>query len=128
MPRASDFPAVLDAVGRDRPDALFVLDSALHHTLSARILEFAAKQRLPVISGHREFVVGGALLSYGRNIPDQYRRVAEYVDKVLRGAKPADLPIAQAATFDLIVNLKTAKALGVTIPPSLLLRAEEVIE
>jgi putative ABC transport system substrate-binding protein len=128
MPRVSDFSAVFEAVGRDRPDALFVLDSALHHLRRARILEFAAQQRLPVISGHREFVDDGALLSYNRSIPEQYRRVAEYVDKILRGTKPGDLPIAPPTKFDLIVNLKTAKALGVTIPPSLLLRAEEVIE
>jgi len=86
------------------------------------------RNRLPTIFARRENVEAGGLLSYGSSLPDQFRYAATYVDKILKGAKPADLPVEQATKFDLIVNLKTAKALGLTIPQSLLLRADEVIE
>ena len=91
-------------------------------------MDFAAKSRLPAIYGPEEFVDAGGLLSYGANGADMYRRAATYVDKILKGAKPADLPVEQPTKFDLIINLKTAKALGLTIPPSLLQKADRVIE
>jgi putative ABC transport system substrate-binding protein len=92
------------------------------------IASLAAQQRLPSISRHRGFVLVGGLASYGESLPDRFRRAATYVDKLLKGAKPADLPIEQPTTFELAVNMKTAKALGIEIPSSLLARADEVIE
>ncbi len=86
------------------------------------------EERIPTIFGFREFVEAGGLISYGANFPDLFSRAAEFVDKILRGAKPADMPVQQPVKFDLIVNLKTAKALGLTIPEAFLLRADEVIE
>jgi putative ABC transport system substrate-binding protein len=93
-----------------------------------RISTLALAARLPTISGVREYVEAGALLSYGPHFTDLFRRAAEYVDKILRGAKPGDLPVEQPAKYELVINLKTAKALGLTIPESFLLRADEVIE
>ena len=92
------------------------------------IASLAAQQRLPTISGHRGFVLAGGLASYGESLPDLFRRAATYVDKLLKGAKPADLPVEQPTTFELAINMKTAKALRVEIPSSLLARADEVIE
>ena len=91
------------------------------------MLKLASKARLPAIFGTRAFADGGGLMSYGVNYGDQYRRSAAYVDKILKGAKPGDLPIEQPTKLELVVNLKTAKALGITIPESILLRADEVI-
>src|SRR6185369_3586107 len=90
--------------------------------------EPTARSRLPAVYGLREFAEAGGLISYGPNIGDQFRRVAVFVDKILRGAKPGDLPVEQATRFEVVINLKTAKALGLTIPPSLLARADRVIE
>jgi putative tryptophan/tyrosine transport system substrate-binding protein len=108
--------------------ALLQLDDVLLTTHRARLLELTVQHRLPAVYGFREFVDGGGLMSYGVNFPDMYRRGARYVDKILNGAKPADLPIEQPTKFELVINLKTARALGLTIPPSLLLRADQVIE
>ena len=94
----------------------------------SRITTMALAARLPTMSNFREFVEAGGLISYGANIPDLFRRAGDYVDKILRGAKPADLPVEQPTKFDLVVNLTTAKALGLTVPRMLLGRADEVIE
>jgi putative ABC transport system substrate-binding protein len=92
-----------------------------------QIAEFATQQHLPSVFVTREWVVAGGLMSYGPSRPDLYRRAATYVDKILKGAKPADLPVEQLMKFELVINLKTAQALGLTIPPSLLFQADEVI-
>ena len=94
----------------------------------ARIADLAVKRRLPTVHGARGYVDAGGLVSYWAHQADRYRRVASYVDRILKGAKPGDLPIEQPTKFELVINLKTAKALGLTIPPSLLLRADQVIE
>jgi putative ABC transport system substrate-binding protein len=108
--------------------ALLQLDDVLLTTHRARLLELTAQNRLPAIYGFREFVDAGGLMAYGVNFPGMYRRAASYVDKILKGAKPADMPLEQPTKFELVINLKTAKALGLTIPPSLLQRADQVIE
>ena len=115
------------AVSRAHAQALYVLDAPLFFTHRTTLLRLASKARLPVISGEKDFADEGALMSYGANYADQLRRSAGYVDKILKGAKPGDLPIQQPTKFELVVNLKTAKALGITIPESILLRADEVI-
>ena len=93
-----------------------------------RIVGFAAKNRLPAMYSLKEYMDAGGLMMYGPNVADMYRRSAAFVDKILKGAKPADLPVEQPTKFELVINVKAAKALGLTIPPSLLLRADEVIE
>ena len=97
-------------------------------TNRTRIATLALSGRLPMMLDNREFVAAGGLMSYGPNIPDLFRRTADYIDKILKGARPADLPVEQPTKFDLIVNLTTAKALDLTVPPTLLARADEVIE
>ena len=120
-------PAVAAAV-RERAGALLVLSDALTNAHRVRIVELANQNRLPTMYFSREWVAAGGLMAYGPNWRDMYRRAATYVDKILRGAKPGDLPIEQPTTFELIINLKTAKALGLTIPPAVLARADEVIQ
>jgi putative tryptophan/tyrosine transport system substrate-binding protein len=110
-----------------RPEALLVLGDALFDLHRHQIAAFATQQHLPGVFPSREWVVAGGLMSYGPNLPDLFRRAATYVDKILQGAKPADLPVEQPTTFELVINLKTAQALGLTIPPSLLFQATEVI-
>ena len=129
----AEFPPhqVTDAftrISRARAEALFVGDSAPAYADRALIVDFATRTRLPSMFAWREAVELGGLMSYGVNLADNYRRAAGYVDKILKGAKPADLPVEQPTKFELVINLKTAKALGLTIPQSLLLRADEVIQ
>jgi putative ABC transport system substrate-binding protein len=119
-------PAFL-AVSRAHAQALYIIEDPLFFTHRMTLLKLASKARLPVIYAYRAFADEGGLMSYGTSLSDLMRRSAGYVDKILRGAKPADLPIEQPTKFELVVNLKTAKALGLTIPESILLRADEVI-
>jgi putative ABC transport system substrate-binding protein len=125
--RAEDIAPAFDAF-KGRADALYVCASPLLTTNRIRINNLALGVRLPTMHLHREFSVAGGLMSYGPNFPDLFRRAAEYVDKILRGAKPSDLPVEQPTKFDFIINLTTAKVLGLEIPPTLLARADEVIE
>jgi putative tryptophan/tyrosine transport system substrate-binding protein len=110
--------------------ALLVLMSPLFFLERARIPDFIVKNqiRIPAMFGMREYAQGGGLMAYGASLNDMYRRVATYADKILKGAKPAELPVEQPTTFELVINLKTAKALGLTIPPSLLFQADEVLQ
>ena len=126
--RPADFDRVISTIESERPDALNVLGWSLLAAFRKRITDLALNNRLPtVFTGERSILVGG-LMSYGARLPDLYRRAATFVDKILKGAKPADLPVEQPTRFYLTVNLKTAKALGITCPPSILLRADRVIE
>ncbi|MFZ1058183.1 MAG: ABC transporter substrate-binding protein [Candidatus Rokuibacteriota bacterium] len=118
----------LAAIARERPGALLVLADRLFLHNRARIMEFAAQNRLPGVHAYRELVEAGGLMSYGPSYAGMHRRAATYVDKILKGAKPADLPVERPATFELVINQKAAKALGLTIPQSVLLRATEVIQ
>ena len=123
-----DYEAALAVVTRERADALFVASGGPGFAYRQLLVEFAAKNRLPAVSSYREFPVAGGLMSYGPSLADLYRRAAGYVAKILKGVNPADLPIEQPTKFELVINLKTAKALGLTIPPSVLARADEVIQ
>src|SRR5579862_254610 len=118
----------LDAIIRERPEALLILVDPLTLSQRSRIVDFAAEQRLPAIYESSDFVDVGGLISYGTNGRDQFRRAASYVDRILRGVKPGDLPIEQPTTFELVINMRAAKALGITIPQSVLIRADRVIE
>jgi putative ABC transport system substrate-binding protein len=125
--RPEDIAPAFDAL-KGRAEALYVCGDTLTATNRIRINTLAVAARLPTMHGAREYVEAGGLMSYAPNFPGLFRRAADYVDKILRGAKPADLPVEQPTKFDLVVNLTTAKALGLTIPESFLLRADEVIE
>ena len=125
---AEEFEAVFAAIARQRPDALFMIADRFLLAHRARIVAFATRQRLPGMYPYKEFVEAGGLVSYAPSYPEMFRRSATYVDKILKGAKPADLPVEQPTKFELIINLKTAKALRLTIPQTLLLRADQVIE
>jgi putative ABC transport system substrate-binding protein len=122
-----DFEPAFAAMTRDRPDALVALIAPLTVRYTKPIVEFARKHRLPTMSAWKDFPRAGGLMSYAPNFADNFRRAAPYVHKILRGAKPADLPVSQPTQFELVINLKTAKALGLSIPPTLLLQANEVI-
>jgi putative ABC transport system substrate-binding protein len=124
--RADDIDDAVRAATTAR--ALVVTPSRLTFSYRQRILDLANFNRLPTVSSWSGFAEAGGLMSYGPNLPDMFRRAATHVDKILRGAKPGDLPVEQPTTFELVINLKTAKALGIDIPPSLLARADEVIE
>jgi putative ABC transport system substrate-binding protein len=124
---ADGLDKVFAAMGKQRPDGLFVSSSRLMSDNQKRIVGFALKSRLPSTYGTREAVDAGGLMYYGADVRDSYRRVAYYVDKILKGAKPADLPVEQPTKFELVINLKTAKQIGVTIPQRVLGRADKVI-
>ncbi len=124
---ADEFERVFAAQSKERPDGLYVSTGALMNSNQKRIVGFAAKSRLPSVYGRREYVDDGGLMYYGADLADSYRRVAYYVDKILKGAKPADLPVEQPTKFELVINLKTAKQIGLTIPPNVLVRADRVI-
>ena len=125
---ADDFEKVFAAIGKQRPDGLYVLGGPLMNANRKRIAGFALKSRLPSMLATGEFVDAGGLMYYGADQADSYRRVAYYVDRILKGAKPADLPVEQPTKFEFVINLKTAKQIGVTIPPEVLARANRVIK
>ena len=116
------------AMAREHTRALLVLGDPVFTSYRKRIADLAAKSRLPAVSGTREHVEAGGLMAYGPSFPDMYRRAAYYVDRILKGTKPADLPVEQPTKFELVINLKTAKQIGVTIPPNVLGRANKVIK
>jgi putative ABC transport system substrate-binding protein len=126
--KPEDFGPAFDAASRQRADGLIVGQEGLLQANRKLIVDLAAKHRLPAIYRSMEFIEAGGLMAYGPSYPDLYRRAATYVDKIFKGAKSSDLPIEQPTKFELIINLKAAKALGLTIPPPLLLRADEVIK
>jgi putative ABC transport system substrate-binding protein len=124
----NDFDSAFAAMTTKRAGALLVLGDVMFVTHRIRLAALAAKSRLPAMYTLREYVEAGGLMSYGPIASELFRRAATYVDKILKGAKPADLPVEQPTKFELVINLKTAKALGLTIPPSVLVRADQVIE
>jgi putative ABC transport system substrate-binding protein len=125
---AKELEAVFRAVSNGRANAVFVLAGTVIIAQRTRIADLAIKSRLPSIYERREFVEAGGLMSYGISITDLDRRAATYVDKILKGAKPADLPVEQPTKFELVINLKAAKQIGVKIPPNVLARADRVIK
>jgi len=122
-----DFEKIFAALNKQRPDGLYVSPGPLMNANQKRTIGFALKTRLPSVYQGREFVEAGALMSYGADQADSYRRVAYFVDRILKGAKPADLPVEQPTKFEFVINLKTAKQIGVTIPPNVLARATKII-
>ena len=125
---ADDFERVFATLNKERPDGLYVLSGPLMNANQKRIVGFALKSRLPSLYSGRSGVDAGGLMSYGADEADSYRRVAYYVDRILKGAKPADLPVEQPTKFELVINLKTAKQIGLTIPPEVLARANRLIK
>ena len=124
----ADFDKAFSDMAREHAGAVTVMGSTMIIDERRRLVDLAAKHRLPAVYTSRESVDAGGLMAYGANFADLFRRAATYVDKILKGAKPGDLPVEQPTKFELVINLKTAKALGLTIPPSALLRADQVIE
>jgi putative ABC transport system substrate-binding protein len=116
------------SIAKEHADALVTCWDTLTLAHAKAIADFALKEHLPMLAPLKEYVQAGALLSFGASLPTQRRRMAYYVDKILKGAKPADLPVEQPTKFELVINLKTAKELGLTVPPTLIARADEVIE
>ena len=128
MADLDDIESVFSAISRERADAILVASSAVNNKYQARIIEFAAKKRLPAMYASSQIVDAGRLMSYGADQPHLSRRAAIYVDKILKGRKPADLPVERPTKFELVINLKTAKQIGLTIPPNVLVRADKVIK
>jgi putative tryptophan/tyrosine transport system substrate-binding protein len=125
---AHEIDSALAALTAERPDALFMITDVLTRRHTSQVVDFAAQRQLPTLFEGRGPVAEGGLMSYGPSLPDLLRRAAFYVDRLLKGATPADLPVEQPMKFELVINLKTAKALGITIPPTLLFQADEVIQ
>jgi putative ABC transport system substrate-binding protein len=123
-----DFERVFAALSQERPDGLFVAGGPLTNTNVKRIVDFAVKSRLPPIYSRREAVEAGGLISYGSDLVDHYPRAAYYVDKILKGTKPADLPVERHHKFELVLNLQTAQQIGLTVPPGVLFQADKVIK
>ena len=126
--KPGDFDGAFAEMNKERAGALLLPGDSMHFLHRARLADLALKGQLPSMSTQRQWADAGGLMSYGPSIPDVYRRAATYIDKILKGAKPADLPVEQPTKFELVINLKTAKALGLTIPASVLARADEVIQ
>jgi putative ABC transport system substrate-binding protein len=124
----SDFAGAFSAMTKARVGGVIILTSSMFYAERRRLAELAAQNRIPAIYGPREFAEADGFMAYGIDIRESFRRAATYVDKILKGAMPADLPVEQPTKFELVINLKTAKALGLTIPPSVLVRADEIIE
>jgi putative ABC transport system substrate-binding protein len=125
---SSEIDSALAAITSERAGAVIVLADTVLLDHRTRIADYAIRRRLPTVFGFREFAEAGGLLAYGPSLADGYRRAATYVDKILKGAKPADLPIGQPTTFELVINLQTAKALGLAIPQAVLQRADRVVQ
>jgi ABC-type uncharacterized transport system substrate-binding protein len=125
---ASEIDQAFESIGRESPDGLIAMPDAIFTANREKIVALAAQLRLPAVYYYRYYAASGGLMSYGPNAADFYKRAASYVDRILKGAKPANLPVEQPTKFELVVNLKTARALGLVVPPGLLLRADEVIE
>jgi putative tryptophan/tyrosine transport system substrate-binding protein len=123
-----DFAAAFAAIAEERPHALLVLQDAVAIQQRKEIIDFAMQKRLPSMFNEKEWAVAGGLMSYGENLAAMYRRAAYFVDRIFKGTKPADLPVEQAAKFDMVLNLRTAKAIGLTIPDSIFALADEVID
>src|SRR5262249_28906711 len=128
LARAEEFDGALGEVSRSRPQALFIINTAVTVTHRTRIVDFALRNRESLVGTQTGWAQAGALMDYPSSVSDASRRSAVFVDKILKGAKPADLPVEQPTKFDLVINMKTAKALGLTIPQSVLLRADQIIE
>jgi putative tryptophan/tyrosine transport system substrate-binding protein len=126
--RPDDFERAFSAIKKEHASALSTLRNGVNNNYRARIVDFAAKSRLPAMYPDREYVEAGGLMSYGPNFADLFRRAATYVDKILKGVKPADLPVEQPTKFEFVINLKTAKQIGLTIPQSVLFRADKVVK
>jgi putative ABC transport system substrate-binding protein len=124
---AKDIEPAFRAAGKERADAILVLGSGIYASHRKQVVDLTLKKRLPAIFRSREYMEEGGLMSYGVNPFDLDRRAATYVDKILKGAKPADLPVEQPTKFELVINLKTAKQIGLTVPPNVLARADKVI-
>ena len=125
---AGDLDQAFAMLNGERPDAVLTLSDTLTYILAKRVAALATEDKLPIITPFREITEAGGLMSYGPNVPAMFRRAAVYVDKIFKGAKPADLPVEQPTNFEMLINLKTAKEFGISVPPALLLRADEVIE
>ena len=128
MRQPEEFGNAFTVIANERPDALTVIADRFMLTHRARIVAFGTKSRLPGMFPYWEFVEEGGLMAYGPSYPDMFRRSANFVDKILKGAKPADLPVEQPTKFELVINMKAAKALGLTIPQTVLLQADQVIQ
>jgi len=128
VPGPDDIDGAFDTIARERSEALLLVQSSMFFTERRRIADLVTKHRLPSIFNAREYAALGGLMAYGASTADRFRRSASYVDKILKGAKPADLAVEQPTKFELVINGKAAKALGITIPPILLAQADEVIE